>query len=98
VGYDPEQRNLAELHSGNAGLKLPREAFDFAARLPRATHATGLPGDCYVGEPRALNEPKERQREILEIARRNLAHPRNLAEPDEDIDLVDPADSDFTRH
>jgi hypothetical protein len=98
VGYDPEQRDLAELHGDSAGVKLPREAFDFAARLPRTTHATGLPGDYYVGEPSPPEEPKERQRKLVEMARRNLAHPRNLAELDEDIDLVDPADLDFTRH
>jgi hypothetical protein len=98
VGFDPEQRDLARLRSDSAGLKLPRETFDYAARLPRATHVTELPNDYYVGEQPAPEEPKERQRTLVETARRNLAHPRNLAEPDEGIDLVDPTDSEFTCH
>jgi hypothetical protein len=98
VGYDPEQRDLVELHSSGAGLKLPRETFDFAAHLPRATHATELPGDYYIDEVPAPEELKERQRKLVEMTRRNLARPRNLADPDEDTDLADPADSVFTRH
>lgn len=98
AGFDPSVKDLVEHDRERRGIELDRVAYEFAERAPRQRRTAELPGDYYRGEPDAGEEVEERKRRAIESSRRNRARPRNVPDPEQEIDLVDSPEPDFIRH